>query len=132
MEVFIGFRPSHLEVCPQTEEVVGRTIIDLALTRSGMKKTLTQYVGFRGYCIKCARTYSPPDIRKYGRTQVYGHGFKAWVTHQRVALRLSYLSIVEAVEEYFGEKMNAGRIPEFIQNLGQYYTESEKIIVRNC
>jgi hypothetical protein len=26
--------------------------------------------------------------------------------------------------------MNAGRIPEFIQDLGQYYTESEKVIVQ--
>jgi hypothetical protein len=118
-----GYTPLH-----QTEKVAGRTIIDLALTRSGIKKTLTRYVGFQGYCIQCSRIYSPPDIRKYGRTQVYGHGFKAWVTHQRVALRLSYLSIVEAAEEYFGEKMNAGRIPEFIQNMGQYYAESEKIL----
>ena len=100
------------------------------LTRSGIKKTLTRYVGFKGYCIQCSQIYSPPDIRKYGRTQVYGHGFKAWVTHQRVALRLPYLSIAEALEEYFGEKMNAGRIPGFIQNLGQYYTGSEKIIVQ--
>jgi hypothetical protein len=118
-----GYTPLH-----QTEKVAGRTIIDLALTRSGIKKTLTRYVGFKGYCIQCSRIYSPPDIRKYGRTQVYGHGFKAWVTHQRVALRLSYLSIVEAAEEYFGEKMNAGRVPEFIQNMGQYYAESEKIL----
>jgi hypothetical protein len=120
-----GYTPLH-----QTDQVAARTIIDLMLTKSGIKKTLTRYVGFKGYCIQCAQIYSPPDIRKYGRTQVYGHGFKAWVTHQRVALRLPYLSIAEALEEYFGEKMNAGRIPEFIQNLGQYYTESEKIIVQ--
>jgi predicted RecB family nuclease len=84
-----------------TEEIVGRTIIDLARTRSGIKKTLIRYVGFKGYCIKCARVYSPPDIRKYGKHQLYGHGFKAWVAHQRVALRLPYNSIVEAAEEYF-------------------------------
>src|SRR5262249_33794205 len=86
------------------------------------------YIGFRGYCIKCARSYSPPDIRKYERRQLYGHTFKAWIVYQRVALRLPYSSIVEAAEEYFGEKMNAGRIPEFIQEMGHYYTESEKII----
>jgi len=111
-----------------TEEAVGRTIIDVALTRSGIKKTLIRYIGFRGYCIKCARSYSPPDIRKYERRQLYGHTFKAWIAYQRVALRLPYSSIVEAAEEYFGEKMNAGRIPEFIQEMGHYYTESEKII----
>ena len=102
----------------QTEEVAGRTIIDLILTRSGIKKTLTRYVGFKGYCIKCSRIYSPPDIRKYERRQLYGHGFKSWVAHQRVALRLPYRSIVEAAEEYFGEKMNEGSIPGFIQDLG--------------
>ena len=114
----------------QTEEVVGRTIIDLALTKSGMKKTLIRYVGFKGYCIKCARIYSPPDLRKYGKRQLYGHGFKSWFAYQRVALRLPYSSIVEAAEEYFGEKMNEGSIPGFIQDLGQYYTESEKVIVQ--
>jgi predicted RecB family nuclease len=60
-----------------TEEVVGRTIIDLVLTRSGVKKTLARYVGFKGYCIKCARIYAPPEIRKYERRQLYGHGFKS-------------------------------------------------------
>jgi len=113
-----------------TEEVVGRTIIDLVLTRSGVKKTLTRYVGFKGYCIKCARIYAPPEIRKYGKHQLDGHGFKSWVAHQRVALRLPYGSIVEAAAEYFGEKMNEGSIPGFIQDLGQYYLESEKGIIQ--
>jgi hypothetical protein len=35
--------------------VVGRTIIDLVLTRSGVKKTLARYVGFKGYCIRVSK-----------------------------------------------------------------------------
>ena len=34
----------------QTEETAKRTIIDLVSTKNGIKKTLTQYVGFQGYC----------------------------------------------------------------------------------
>jgi len=114
----------------QTEEVVGRIIIDLALTRSGVKKTLTRYRGFKGYCIQCTRIYSPPAIRKYERRQLYGHGFKSWIVYQRVALRLPYESIVDTVEEYFDERVSLGFIPDSIQELGHYYAETEKTIMQ--
>src|SRR5262245_41779277 len=39
----------------QTEETAKRTIIDLISTKNGIKKTLTQYVGFQAYCANCHR-----------------------------------------------------------------------------
>jgi predicted RecB family nuclease len=49
------------KVCPKcghkplrkTERMARRTIIDLALTKNGLRKTLIQYEGLQGYCIKC-------------------------------------------------------------------------------
>jgi predicted RecB family nuclease len=127
------------EVCPvcgykplrPTEHVVQRTIIDLVLIKGGIKKTVTQYVGFQGYCVQCFENYSPPDIRRYERRQLYGHGLKVWIAYQRVAMRLPYSSIIETIEEHFGEKISKGRLPDFIQEIGNYYAEIEKSIVRS-
>jgi hypothetical protein len=84
------------DVCPQcghhplrpTQQTSKRLIIDLVPTKSCLKKTTTEYVGFQGYCAVCARSYAPPDIRKYGANMLYGHGFKAFLGYYRVVLRL--------------------------------------------
>jgi RNase_H superfamily len=63
---------SREKVCPACGDVplhprkyiAQRTIIDLVLTRNGVRKTLTRYIGSQGYCIQCRKLYSPPDIRK--------------------------------------------------------------------
>jgi predicted RecB family nuclease len=127
------------KVCPKcghkplrkTERMARRTIIDLALTKNGLRKTLIQYEGLQGYCIKCQRFYSPPEIRKYRNRELYGDGFKAWIVYQRIALRMSYGSILESAEEYFGEKITSGRLANFIRNLGQRYAENEKTIIQH-
>ncbi len=115
----------------QTEETAKRTIIDLISTKNGIKKTLTQYVGFHAYCTSCHRVYSPPDIARYERSQLYGHGFKSWVVYQRIALRMTYKGIVESLEEYFDEKVSIGSIPGYIQDLGHYYAGTENVIIQH-
>jgi hypothetical protein len=66
----------------------------------------------------------------YERRQLYGHNFKAWIAYQRVALRLPYESIVDTAEEYFGERVSLGFIPDSIQELGHYYAETERTIMQ--
>ena len=127
------------KVCPKcghkplrkTERMSHRTIIDLVLTKNGLRKTLIQYEGVQGYCIKCQRFYSPPELRKYRNRELYGDGFKAWIVYQRIALRMSYGSILESAEEYFDETITSGRLPDFIRNLGQRYAENEKTIIQH-
>jgi hypothetical protein len=129
---------SNGEICPncgyqplrQVEKIAKRTIIDLLLTKNGIKKTLIQYIGIQGYCIKCSRIYSPPDIRKYGKSQLYGNGFRAWVIYQRVAMRSPYYLIAELIEEYFGERVSNGRLAEFVQEMGRHYAETERLIIQ--
>ncbi|MBD2248168.1 IS66 family transposase [Nostoc sp. FACHB-888] len=130
---------SRGEVCPKCgheplrpiEKVAKRTIIDLVLTKNGIKKTLVQYVGTQGYCIKCSQISSPPDISKYAKSQLYGNGFKAWVIYQRIAMRLPYNAIAQSTEAYFGEKISCGRLAELIKEMGQHYAETERLIVQH-
>lgn len=124
------------EFCPKcldrsvktTKKIAKRLIIDLVLTKSGIKKTITEYVGKQSYCGKCNRLYSPPGIRKFGRTQLYGHGVKSWFVYHRVALRLPYEQAANSFHEQFQEPISWEYTPAFIKNLSQYYEVTEKSI----
>jgi Transposase IS66 family/RNase_H superfamily len=127
------------EYCPKcldepvktTKEIAKRLIIDLALKRSGIKKTITEYVGIQGYCKKCNRVYSPPGIRQFGRSQMYGHGVKSWFVYHRVALRLPYEQAADAFCEQFNEEISWEYTPAFIKDLSQYYLVTEKSIEKH-
>jgi predicted RecB family nuclease len=103
-----------------------RTIINIIPTRNGAKKVIANYSLEQEYCQVCKKVYThgAPDALK--ANQFYGHGFKAWVIYQRVALRLPYNSIVESLQEQFHEKINVSSIPNFIRSLAGYYAETEK------
>jgi transposase len=105
-----------------------RTIINIISTRNGVKKVIANYNLEHAYCQLCKKVYThgAPDALK--GNQFYGHGFKAWVIYQRVALRLPYNSIVESLQEQFHEKINVSSIPNFIRSLAGYYAETEKTL----
>ncbi|MDJ0573010.1 MAG: IS66 family transposase [Pleurocapsa sp. MO_192.B19] len=113
----------------ESEKIAEKTIIDLVLTKSGCKKTITKYIGFKGYCQKCCRQYSPEIIINFG-SQLFGHGFQSWVVYQRLSLRLPYRIIVQTIEDLFGESISQGTIVNFLKNLSDYYSETEKILIK--
>jgi predicted RecB family nuclease len=127
------------EVCPkcghkplkQTTLTSKRFIVDLISTRDGIRKTITQYVGNQGYCRNCKGYSAPPGISKYSFNQAYGHSFGAWVVYQRVALRLPYESIVEALLEYFNEKITISQPQRFLKQFARYYLNTEKLIIEH-
>jgi predicted RecB family nuclease len=112
------------------ETSTSRTIIDLISAKNGVKKVITKYIGFHGYCAKCQRKYPPPKLLEFERHQFYGHGFKAWIVYQRVSLRLPLESILESAKEQFNEGMSSTRISYFMKNFAQYYAETEQTITR--
>lgn len=107
-----------------------RLIIDLVLMKGGIKKTITEYIGEHGYCPQCLKGYAPKEIREYGATQLYGHGFQAWIIYQRIALHMTYASIGEVVSEQFKEDGLKNNIGQFIKNISQYYQETEQLIIQ--
>jgi hypothetical protein len=96
------FKSNKEKICPECEyeslyqrkQISERTITDLILTRSRVRKAMTRYVGFHEFCVRCRKIYFPPDIQKYGKRQLYGDGFRSWVVYQRIALRMPYDSIL--------------------------------------
>ncbi len=123
--------PHHDEPLRPSKQLSRRLIINLVFTKNGIRKTITEYVGMKGYCAKCCKSYAPPEIKKYGSNQLYGYEFQAWLVYQRVALRMTYESIAEMVTEQFHEKMPASYTVTSIKHLSSSYAETEKDIIRH-
>ena len=97
-----------LEPCTDVSQ---RTIIDIIPTTNGIKKSIVAYIGEHTSCQECNNFHVPGAHETWKGNQLYGHGFKAWVIYQRVALRLPYNSIVESLQAQFQEKINLSSIP---------------------
>ena len=125
------------QVCPiypneklqSTEHISTRLIVDLELTRSGIRKTITEYKGYQGHCRKCQKFHIPPEFQKFGASKFYGHGLKAWFVYQRVALRTPYEKIAESYEEQFNSKLPL-ECSAFVKELSKYYVETERTITQ--
>ena len=113
-----------------TRLVSTRLVIDLVLTKNGIKKTITEYVGEHGHCPQCSRYYAPVEIRSYGANQLYGHGFQAWIVYQRIALHMTYAGIGELAAEQFKETGFEHNIGQFIKNISSYYEKTEELITQ--
>lgn len=111
-----------------SNKISQKTIIDIVPSRNGIKKNITKYIGEEEYCQACKRLYTHGAQDAFKGNQLYGHGFKAWVIYQRVALRLPYKSILESLQEQFNEKINVSSVPNFMKNMAGYYAETEKTI----
>jgi len=112
-----------------TNVLAERTVIDLAFTRNGCRKTTVKYTGMKGYCPKCHHYHSPPAIRRLSGLS-FGRGFQVWVAHQRLALRLPYRAIAQLISELFSEHISVTGIMNFVGFLAKDYSCTETLLVK--
>lgn len=112
-----------------TDETAEHTVIDLAFTKSGCRKTVTKLVGTKSYCPRCHRDYLPPAISRLGN-HLFGHGFQAWAVYQRIALRLPYAAITRTADDLFSEQVTAATIVNFVRNMSTHYASTEKLLLK--
>ncbi len=123
--------PVHQSIpLEKSQEISERKIIDLVFLKNGVKKTIIRYWGEKGYCPKCLRHHMPPDIKKFDKQQIYGHGFQVWIVYQRLVLRLPYRVIVQAIEEQFNEQINMDTAVHCISYVARHYTDTENMIIK--
>jgi len=129
---------SRRKICPihkghalsQSKRKSEQTIIDLAFYKYGIRKTITKYWGYKGYCSICRKAYKPNKIDKFLKSELFGHRFKAWVVYQRVILRLPYKAIVKVMEDQFNEKVSLDTIIRFVMQISNYYKYTERLIIQ--
>jgi transposase len=112
-----------------TDKRAKRLVIDLKLTKNGIRKEILKYVGFFSYCKKCGRTYPPKVIRQIPQNSLYGHGIKAYIIYNRIALRSPYQKIGSLLNEQFNESIDWGYSVSYLLHLGNYYQETEAQII---
>lgn len=102
----------------------------MVYTPRGIKRQVTQYIGNKGKCTACQREFNPPQIRKLGKKRKYGHGFIAWVSYHRLAMRLPYDKIAQLVEDTFGEHVTNGTINQLFIKSADFYKETERMLLK--
>jgi len=124
------FCPIHTdELLEISAAVAEKFIIDLRFTKTGCRKTVTKYVGAKGYCQECRRHYLPAKIEELG-SRLFGHAFQSWVIYQRIVLRLPYRIILQEMEELFHESASEGTPVNFIKHFAEYYAATEKLSIQ--
>jgi predicted RecB family nuclease len=118
----------HGDLVLDTLSQAERTVIDLAFTRNGCRKTVTRYMGKKGYCPKCQLHYPPPSLDRLYRHQ-FGHSFQAWTIYQRIILRLPYRIITQVTEHLFGVGLSMGTVVRFLKYQADYYAATESAIL---
>jgi predicted RecB family nuclease len=111
------------------EQMAEHPIIDLHFTQNGCRKTVTKYVGKKGYCRRCDKYHNPRGIDQLGG-QLFGHAFQAWSIYQRMILRLPYRVIVQVMEDMFGERTGEGTIINFFTRFARYYEKTERLLTQ--
>jgi predicted RecB family nuclease len=101
-----------------------KAVVDWAFTRNGCRKTVTKYVGKKGYCPKCQHYFDPPALTRHCK-QSFGHCFQAWTIYQRVVLRLPYRILMQVTEHLFGIGFSQGTVTNFLRYLASYYAPTE-------
>jgi predicted RecB family nuclease len=114
-----------IELIVFENKVSERTFIDLYLTENGYSKKIIKKQGPKGYCPKCHRYHSPENL--HGGV-AFGHGFQSWIIYDRLSLRLPYESIIESLNEQFGEKISPGLITLTTKRFAKFYAETDSLL----
>ena len=128
---------NHIEFCPlhtdnkliTSKMPCKKIIVDIIFSKNGVRKSVTEYSGWKGYCELCDKYHKNNIYENHGN---YGFSFKAWLIYQRVALQLPYSKINESLDAIFGKKMSCvGNYANFMKNMASFYQETEcKIITQ--
>jgi hypothetical protein len=82
-----------------------------------------------GYCDLCKVHYAPPGTRVL-RGHLFGWSFQAWVVYQRIALRMSYRLISNAIFDLFSEQLSVQTAEGFVREFAEHYKRTEDQLLR--
>jgi predicted RecB family nuclease len=123
--------PRHdVDLAPNPDKPVERTVIDLVFTRSGCRKTVTRHVGTKSRCPTCGEHFNPESFRRGPHSYTFGHGLQVWAIYQRVILRLPYEIIAQVMDHLFGIGLGTSTLVYFVGNLAEYYAPTEAAILQ--
>jgi predicted RecB family nuclease len=104
------------ELIRRSDGRLTRSVFDLRITPSGIKRWVTRFISAWHWCVGCGQRFLP---REYLRLDDHGHS--SWALYEHVAHRASYSSIAETFRDCFGFSVFAGDVRTFKFLLSRYY-----------
>jgi predicted RecB family nuclease len=96
-----------------------RSVIDLKLSRSGIKRWVTRYNVVRQRCGACGKTFLPADY--LALSSKYGPNLGSWVAYASTSLRQTNEAIVESLRDLFGISVAKGVVSYIRQSVVDRY-----------
>ncbi|MFT4850776.1 MAG: putative RecB family nuclease [Sediminicola sp.] len=130
-------RVARRRVCPlhklkllPTTLIAERITTDLVCNSKGLKTVITKYWGYKGRCSRCSHRHNPPRISKSAKAAKYGHGLKAWIAYQRLAMRLPFRKISQLIEDSFNLVISCGTVESLFRSVSVDYIKTEKMTLK--
>ncbi len=120
---------SKTHILVATSELAQYTVVDIAFSKGGCRKTVTKLVGRYSFCPRCNRRLPPPSFRKQNGF-LFGHCFRAWAVYQRISLRLPYHVICQVIDDQFQEYVTPASIVKFVSAVSEQYESTERKLLR--
>ena len=125
-------RPTECSVCKgltfNKHDKHKRIVIDLKLSKSGIKRVITLFYGSRYKCRKCSKNVTPKEIighSKYGRT------LTCWIINQVMHYKVSYNNISQQLKESFEINFFPSAISRIKSQFSNFYEATYNEIINN-
>jgi hypothetical protein len=101
---------------------------DLVFTPGGIRRKIIEFRASVHHCLKCDHDFVPD---KYQRLDKHFHSLKSWSMFQHVAHRLSFRTIQDMLQEFFGLRLHDNEIHMFKMLMVQYYKGTYEKLLKN-
>ncbi|MFH1322067.1 MAG: transposase [Bacteroidota bacterium] len=113
----------------ESKKTTEKITVDLKFTQKTIVKEIRKYWANRSYCKQCKKDFTPPYFNVHGHPGIYGRNIKIWVCYLRIVLRNPYSLIRKITADLFKLNLSDAVIIRFIEEVGSYYLETEKILI---
>ncbi len=96
-----------------------KTVFDLKLSRSGVKRWVTRYIGHSYRCRECFASFMSEGYPAGKET--YGDNLCAWAVYATISLRQTNENVMENLADLFGYVISRGQVSLFRQRAAEYY-----------
>lgn len=127
---------SRPQVCPHcsstrinVHDKINRTVFDLKLTSTGIRRWIINGSGNRYKCLVCNKVVYPPDYFK--SSFKYGRNLMAWVVYMSIGLKVPHESILNFLNDVFGFRFKNDFVTKFKTFFAELYEDTFHEIKKN-
>jgi hypothetical protein len=122
--------------CPKCEEssitasgICRKLVLDLKVTRNGIKRWVICHVTRRYRCCVCYNWFLP---RRYlALASRYGEVLRKWVAYTTIALRQTNENVVDSLADVFGISFSPGQVSVFRHGVAQHYKKTYDALLKS-